>query len=243
MIKVIAADDEQYMRNAISKLVPWEEYGCDLIKIVKNGVELLEACQEIHPDIVVTDIRMPLMDGIEACKFLYTNSPEIKLVVLSAYSDFAYVKASLKYDVEEYILKTDVVDELPVVIKRIVEEINSDNMALEINKEDDKDLFSKMSEYVVAHYREQFTLEEVADLLHSNPSYLSRLYKKNAGINFFDDIIKKRIDKARECLLLTNMKINDIAEYVGFNDPSYFSRMFKKRTGTSPREYRQNRNE
>lgn len=243
MIKVIAADDEHYMRSAISKLIPWDKLGCELIKIVKNGQELIDSCNELHPDIVVTDIRMPEVDGIEACRYLYNNFPEIKLVVLSAFADFSYVKASLKYDVEEYILKTNVVDELPPAIERIVEKIASDRKMVETYKEEDKDLYSRMSDYAAEHYREQVTLVEVAELLHSNPSYLSRLYKKNAGINFMDDIIKKRIDKAKECLLITDMKINDIAEYVGFNDPSYFSRMFRKQTGATPKEYRQNRNE
>lgn len=241
MIKVIAADDEQYLRNALKKIVPWEALGCELIKIVKNGRELIEACEELNPDIVITDIRMPVMDGLEACQYLMDNKSKARIIVLSAYSDFSYARTAMKYGVKEYVLKADVTIELPLVVERLVKDIQQSAITIELEEDKDKDLYEKMSHYVALHYREEISLTEVAELLHSNASYLSRLYKKKAGVNLSDDVVLKRIEKAKECLLVTDMKINDISDYVGFNDPAYFARMFRKKTGLSPKEYKQSR--
>lgn len=240
MIRIIAADDEQYLRDALPKLVDWESLGCSLIKIVKNGRELVEAVEKEQPDMIITDIRMPVMDGLEVCEFIHDNHPHIKVIVLSAYSDFSYARTAMKYDVTEYILKADVVEELPDAVERIIKEISSNNEPKVSHSDDDKDLYEKLCEYINLHYREEISLTKLAEQLHANASYLSRLYKTKAGINVSDDIIRRRIEKAKECLM-TDMKINDVAEYVGFNDPAYFSRLFKKQTGVSPRDYKRSR--
>lgn len=237
MIKIIAADDEQYLINALPGLVPWDELGCTLVKVCKNGRELIDSIDDIKPDIVITDIRMPIMDGIEVCKYIHENYSNVKIIVLSAYSDFSYARNAMKYDVSEYILKADVVEELPIAIEKLVKSINTkDN---EIPKGfSDKDLYNQMCEYIDIHYREEFSLSDLAEELHANPSYLSRLFKNKSGSNLFDEIVRRRMEKAKECLLITDMKINDIAEYVGFSDASYFSRLFKKMFNISPRDYR-----
>lgn len=240
MIRIIAADDEQYLRDALPNLVDWKSLGCSLVKVLKNGRELVEAIEVEKPDIVITDIRMPVMDGLEVCEFVHDNYPSLRVVVLSAYSDFSYARTAMKYDVTEYILKADVVEELPAAIERLTQEINSQTEPKVSFKESDKDLYESLCEYINLHYREEISLTEVAAFLHANPSYLSRLYKNKAGINVSDDIIRKRIEKAKECLM-TDMKVNDVSEYVGFNDPAYFSRLFKKQTGVSPREYKKSR--
>ncbi|MCQ2549015.1 MAG: response regulator [Lachnospiraceae bacterium] len=239
MIKIIAADDEQYIRNALSSLVDWSDLGAQLVGVYSNGRELIEAVDKDSPDIVITDIRMPVMDGIEVCKTLQEKYPQIGIIVLSAYSDFSYARMAMKYGVIEYILKADVVEELPVIMERIIKEREKSTEET-IAGNDEQNLFLRMQEYVNLHYREEISLTSLAEILHANASYLSRLYKSGAGVNLSDDILKKRIDKAKECLL-TGMKIYDIAEYVGFNDVGYFSKTFKKYTGKSPKDYRQER--
>lgn len=239
MIKIIAADDEQYMRDAIGALVDFESMGATLTAICKNGRELMHSVEMNEPDIVITDIRMPVMDGIEVCKMIQEKYPKIRVIILSAYSDFDYAKAAVKYGAVEYILKADVIDELPEVVGKVIKEIEKEGIE-DLPMSEDQSLFLRMQEYVNEHYREDVSLTVLSEYLHANASYLSRLYKSKAGINLSDDILKKRIEKSKECLR-TGMKIIDIAEYVGFNDVGYFSKSFKKFTGKSPKEYRQER--
>lgn len=239
MIKIIAADDEQYMRDALSTLVEWESFDSKLIAMCSNGREVLDAVAKEEPDVVITDIKMPVMDGLEVCSVLGEKYPKIKVIILSAYSDFTYAKKAVKYGAVDYILKADVEEELPAVLEKIIKNADN-NYEDDIDQSDEQNLYLRMKEYIATHYREDVSLTTLAGILHANSSYLSRLYKSKSGVNLSDDILKLRIDKSKECLL-TGMKIADIAEYVGFNDVGYFSKCFKKYTNKSPKEYRRER--
>lgn len=88
------------------------------------------------------------------------------------------------------------------------------------------------------NYCKKITLDDIADTLHVNRSYLSRYYKNKKGINLFDDILNRRVEAAKEYLRTTDMRTYEISEAVGVEDAGYFSKMFKKITGVSPKEFR-----
>lgn len=92
--------------------------GCELIRVVNNGRELLQCVEEEHPDIVITDIRMPEIDGLEVCRQLYEKYPETQTIILSAYTDFEYARTAIRYDVADYVLKLSVLEELPPAVER-----------------------------------------------------------------------------------------------------------------------------
>lgn len=241
MKKVMAADDEAYVRDALRQLVPWKELGCELSGIVCNGQELIDEMEQAHPDIVITDIRMPLLDGLEVCRYVHDRCPEAQVIILSAYSDFSYARTALRYGACEYVLKLDLVEELPRAVEkavRLLDRQNREVMEGVPEQESPAALYDRMVRYVERNYRQNITLQEMAEQLHASQSYLSRLYKNCSGINLFDDILRRRIDKAKECLLASNWKVQDVAAYVGFEDAGYFSRVFKKQVGMSPKEFR-----
>ena len=120
MWKVMAADDEIYIQEALKNLISWEKMGCVLHSISSNGKELLEKMETEHPDIVITDIRMPLVDGIQVCKYISENSPETQVIILSAYSEFEYARAALRYNACEYVLKLSVLEELPQAVEKAI---------------------------------------------------------------------------------------------------------------------------
>ena len=241
MRKVMAADDEGYVRDALRQLIPWQSLGCELCQVVTNGRELIDEMEQSHPDIIITDIRMPQVDGLEVCKYVYDHCPESQVIILSAYSDFTYARTALRYGACEYVLKIEMIDELPKAIEKAVKELDKQSKeVLEESpaEETPDDLYAQMVRYVERNYRKNITLQDIADELHANQSYLSRLYKTCSGVNLFDDIQRRRIAKAKERLLTSDWKVQAVAEYVGFEDSAYFSRVFKKETGMSPKEYR-----
>ncbi len=120
MWKVIAADDEGYIREALQKLINWGKMNCSLEKVVSDGQELLEEIGEEMPDIVITDIQMPGADGLEVCKYIYETCPETQVIILTAYSDFEYAKRAIKYSVCEYVLKISIIDELPQAVEKAI---------------------------------------------------------------------------------------------------------------------------
>ena len=113
----------------------------------------------------------------------------------------------------------------------------------EIEKEEiavsgQRTLLQQIDQYVEQNFKNKISLDEIADELHVNRSYLSRFYKNKTGINLFDTILNLRIEAAKEYLLNTDMKTYEISEAIGVDDAGYFSKMFKKITGVSPKEFR-----
>ena len=104
--------------------------------------------------------------------------------------------------------------------------------------EEPESLLSQVEQYVEENYRNKITLDDIADTMHVNRSYLSRFYKNKTGVNLFDAILNKRIEAAKDYLRNTDMKTYEISEAVGVEDAGYFSKMFKKITGVSPKEFR-----
>jgi len=237
MWKVMVADDESYMLEAMEKLIDWKRLECQLIYKAKNGQELLEEIKKDVPDIVITDIKMPLMSGIEIARYIYEHMLPTKVIILTAYADFEYAQEAIQYDVCGYIVKTSMIEKLPEMINKAIRKLS---VPVENEKENDEhfidDIFGRLQKYVEEHYEEKITLSQIAQDIHANGSYLSRLYKMKTGQNLFDVINKMKLEKAKECMRQGN-KIYEIAQGVGFDDVSYFSRVFRKYEGISPREY------
>ena len=204
MWKVVAADDEGYIREALQKLINWEKMDCSLESVVSDGQELLEKIRGEMPDIVITDIQMPGVDGLEVCKYVYETCPETQVIILTAYSDFEYAKRAIKYSVCEYVLKISIIDELPLAVEKAIGKLSRLKKEIEIQEhtkaEEPESLLDQIEQYLEENFRKKITLDDIADTLHVNRSYLSRYYKNKTGVNLFDEILMKRVEKAKEYL-------------------------------------------
>ena len=241
MWKVIAADDEAYIREALYKLISWEKMDCSLCSVCSNGKELIMQIEAERPDIIIADIRMPVMDGLEVCRYVYETCPEIPVILLTAYSEFEYAKKAIRYSACEYVLKVSVLEELPKAVQKAVGELRRFHEELEgknAKLETTATLQRQIEQYIEQNYMKRISLDEIANDLHANRSYLSRLYKEKTGMNLFDVIVKKRIEAAKGFLQNTEMKTYEISDAVGFDNAGYFSKVFKKQTGLSPKEFR-----
>ena len=237
MWKVMVADDETYMLEAFDKLVDWEKMGCQLVYRATNGKEVIKHLEKVRPDIVITDIKMPLMDGIEVARYIYETGLETKVIILTAYADFAYAQEAIAYDVCGYVVKTAMMEMLPGAIEKAIQKL-SDVTAKEeeLPEKFSEDIFGKLQRYIEENYMKKVTLADISRDIHANASYLSRLYKSKTGQNIFDSINRMKLKKAKEHIA-GGCRIFEAAELVGFEDVSYFSRVFKKLEGCSPREY------
>ncbi|MDA3846649.1 MAG: response regulator, partial [Vallitaleaceae bacterium] len=105
MIKVMIVDDEYLIRIGLKSTIQWEEMGFEVVCDAENGEQAMEMYETYKPDIVLTDIKMPRMDGLELTSSLRKISPQIKIVILSSYNDFGFVKEAMKLGASDYILK------------------------------------------------------------------------------------------------------------------------------------------
>ena len=175
MWNVMAADDEAYIREALQKLISWEKMGCSLKYVAEDGKKLIDRMKEEKPDIVITDIRMPGADGLAVCQYIYETYPETQVIILSAYSEFEYARAAIKYGVCEYVLKISVLEELPGAVEKAIqnlEKLQKESLSVSVELEEKKEndsLYDQMLRYIEENLEKKITLEEIC-LLYTSPS-------------------------------------------------------------------------
>lgn len=117
--RVLLADDEEEVLHSIHRQIDWDSFGFEIAGAFFNGRDVMEFLETKEADIVITDIRMPFMDGIELAKNIREKYPQIKVIVISGYGDFRYAKEAMSYQVADYILKPINAKELRTVLERI----------------------------------------------------------------------------------------------------------------------------
>ncbi len=349
MLKAIIVDDEDMFRRNLKNKINWNDLQLQFAGEACNGQEALSLIQQVQPDIIICDVKMPIMTGIELLQKLGKEN-HIKFIILSGHNEFELVRHAIKYGAYDYILKPIQENELIGVLLRAIEEILQERtdtqkeieLSLDIrNKMLNKyesifihmvegrdikgiyqtiDLFfnefdenassdlcqrtlfeflcliqkicdifkidkSKLEDNVShtgyvkkeeiryyvqqsfknivddlvyqrnlerkkivydviddihKNYKEKITLEWISKKYYINPSYFCQLFKSVTNDTFMNYVIKYRIQKAQEFMQLSNFKVYQIAEMVGYEDEKYFSQLFKKYTGCSPSEYQKN---
>ena len=117
MIKVFLVEDEKIIRKSIKNNVKWEENGFEFAGEAPDGEMALPMIEKLHPDIVITDIKMPFMDGLELSDILKKKMPKIQIIILSGYGEFDYAKEAIKIGVTDYLTK-------PVTGEQLLEALN-----------------------------------------------------------------------------------------------------------------------
>lgn len=128
LYKVLLADDEEEIRLGISRKIDWESLGFQLAGQAENGAEALELAEQLRPDVVLTDIKMPFMDGLELCQRLKLLLPAAKMVVFSGFDDFEYARRAIGMNVSEYILKPINAPELCQVLEKLRSQLDQQRM-------------------------------------------------------------------------------------------------------------------
>ena len=119
MYRLIIADDEENIRNGMANSLPWREWGYEVAAVCASGQEVLDRMEDCRPDVVLSDIRMPGMDGVELMQRLSREYPQVKIVILSGYSDFKYLNMSIRSHVAEYLLKPTDIDDFEETFRRL----------------------------------------------------------------------------------------------------------------------------
>ncbi|MCS7459862.1 response regulator [Paenibacillus doosanensis] len=257
MYKLLVADDETKIRNGICNYFPWAELGFEIVSEAKNGKQALDFILKHEVDVVLSDIKMPVMSGVELAEELYNRKNKTKVVFLTGYREFEYAQKALIYGVKSYIIKPTKYEELLDVFTRVKAELDEERhrgtaapAALEAQSEETADdagdgegqsyhekKVAAIKSHVMEHYKE-VTLEEVARSFHMNLFYLSKYFKKWSGQNFSDYLISVKMEKAAELLRDFTYKTYEVGNLVGYDNAKNFSRAFKLYFGKSPRDYR-----
>ena len=251
MYKVIVIDDEMLVRRGIVMETDWQALNCVVVAEAGKGIEGLEAVRKYHPDLLICDIRMPKMDGIEMLKELRAEGNDVSVIFLTAYSEFSYAQSALKLLASDYLLKPLKDGELEGAVRKILSVVEvgttqaEEEASMVIHLRSAKNAKNKYVEqsirFIEAHYREDINISTVAADLEISEGYLSRVFKKETDYTFTNYLTLYRMKVATKLLSDCRVKVYEVADQVGYSDTAYFSAQFKKFLGVSPSEY-QDRN-
>lgn len=235
MSKVMLVEDEVGTRNLLRIIVNWEEFHMKIVGEAQNGREALFRMQEEMPDLVVTDIKMPIMDGIALAEEIMEKYPAVKVIIVTAYDDFKYAQKALRAGAVDFILKPLKRQEVKDALLRVGRQI-------ETVEEGARDVIDQIRDYMEENYAQSsLSLSKVAEKYYLNSSYLSRTFRKKTGVPFVEYLNKIRIKHACDYLKSGNWKVYEIAEKVGIPNPDYFGRCFRKYMGISVNDYKKSK--
>jgi two-component system response regulator YesN len=237
VLRVALIDDEQLILQGLIRVFPWAKYRCEVIGTACDGREGLRLVREKRPDILMTDIRMPNMDGLSMIAALRSEFPDMKIAVLTAFRDFDYAQRALTLGVCRFLLKPSKMDELYEAFDYMTR--GAHESAGEPEAQAGSFVVRQAMMYIRRHYAEHLTLADVAEQVYVSQWHLSKLINRDLGKSFLEVVNEVRIERAKELLADPAHRVNDVALETGFSDAAHFSRNFKKLSGKTPAEFRE----
>lgn len=240
MFKALVVDDEplmrEYLKKNLNKINP--NWICE--DSATDGVYAINYLQNKKYDAVITDIKMPTINGIELSKYLFNNFNNIPIIIITGYNEFEYARAAIKLNVFDFLLKPLRDEELSAALSIIsLEKDKKTNKAVIQNINSNKNtLVSQIQEYIQLHFREALSLTIIADIFNITPSYLSTIFHKEIGEPYSKYLLKMRMKTAKALLSNPNSKVHNVAYDVGFSSSKHFGSVFKAYYGISPGEFK-----
>ena len=237
-MNIVIVDDEPKIARGLLKLLSQRE-GYKAVGIFCDAAEALAFVEKNPVDVVITDIRMPGISGLELIKRIRAVRGDLPIIILSGYGDFSYAQKAIELGVARYLLKpTD-----PAELMNALEAIRGDlsfapKKELEQPVQIQNLLVRKAVQYLHENYASRITLQRMAEELYVSPNYLCDLFKRHTGKNVMEYLSDYRLHEAETYLRQIACKVADVSKLVGYQDAKYFSTAFKKKYGMTPLEYR-----
>ena len=198
MFQLLIVDDSKWTREGLAQIIDWASLGIEICATCSNAAKACEVLTSNHVDILITDIKMTGMDGLELAEYVHTRYPDVKTILISAYREFDYAYKAVQLGVAGYILKPIVPEDLLKTVQAIIDSLKSttntqdentsESAAASPSKEgsnSSKKIVTSAKHYINQHISDKnLTLRQVADDLHINYYYLSKCFKESEQISF-----------------------------------------------------------
>ncbi|SET58344.1 response regulator [Paenibacillus sp. NFR01] len=254
MLKVLLVDDEAPILNNLNKVLPWQEMGMEVTGMARSGMEALRIAETQAPDLVLCDIRMPVMDGLTFVGKLREMGLESEVLLLTGYQEFDYAREAIRLGVKEYICKPIHYEELGHKVRQIGAQIRSRQFkdklynsiplfhevppAEDTSKKSAEHLMNMTVQIISECLGHDLGIDEVANRLGISSSYFCLLFKNRFAMTFVEYVTQQRIEAAKFMLASSDKSITAISAGVGYQERRYFTKVFQKQTGMTPKEYR-----
>ncbi|MBS6956142.1 MAG: response regulator [Enterocloster asparagiformis] len=250
MYNLLVVEDESLIRRGIRAFIDFDGLGISGFYEAENGESALEVLNQHHIDLILADINMPKMNGLDFCRLAKEKDPSLKIAILTGYDYLDYAIRAIKIGVDDYALKPLSRDDVQKLLFHLVEKKKETDsfaavrqavgkLAGDAGADGSQSVRTQMAETLEVHLADSgFTLSAMAAELGYSLSYLSTLFKRCFGENFRDYLLGLRLERAKILLLTTQMKNYEIAAAVGIDDPNYFSVCFRRKYQKTPKEFR-----
>ena len=252
MYKVLVAEDETRIRKGLIAGIPWQECGCTVVCEAENGREGVEFIKRFQPDIVVADLNMPIMSGMD---MLSETIEEYKYaaIILTGYGEFEYARSALRLGAIDFLTKPLQKEELISALKKAGKYLEEQRMlrhksgssgsslkqsVLVIPAQVGSERVRKCMLYIEENYRNKISINDLVEPLNTSSGYLNQLFKENTDYTFNSYLNRYRILKAMDLLDTDVSRVYEVGEAVGIPDYKYFVSVFEKYAGMTPTEYR-----
>lgn len=240
MYKFIIVNDDDIVCESISSAIDWESFLFDDPLVFSNCVDAEDYMRSHHADVVMTNIHIEPVSGLELVQRLKEFSPQTLVVLLTDSQEFEDALAAIKLGVFDYLLHPATPDQLDTLMYRVLSNLDSwpSRTPPRGVNEGWESIISMAKKYIDDNLCNNIRLESLAEYVHMNPTYFSRYFKKHTNQKLIDYITGQRIKRAVELMRDPTIKIYNIGYQVGYKNLQHFYKVFKQSTGCTPNEYR-----
>lgn len=245
--KVVIVDDEEIIAEGLSKVIDWGSMGCEVMATAFDAKEGEEAIRQHQPHILLTDVNMPNVSGLDMLAGIRSEFPQLQVTIISGHSDFSLAQEAMRLGACRYLLKPTKMDEIYEAIKAMIaildqqhegkEEV-SEEKPVEENSEANSFIVRQALAYIKENHAQKLTLNQVAEQCYVSQWHLSKLLNGQLKQNFYEILNQTRIERAKELLKDPSLRVSDVSDMVGYGEAAHFSRVFKKETNMSANEFR-----
>lgn len=249
MYKIVLIDDEPWALLYMKKVFSREDLNYKVVAAEGSSGAALRMIEKLKPDVVITDVCIPNMTGLELLLYLREHEIECEVVIVSAFAEFVYVQEALRYGAFDYCIKPisaedaeNLLNKLKMKLEKKKEPVLKTDRNSEEGNADSDYVFQKILVYINNHYKERIMIKELAADFGFTPNYCSSLFVKKTGMTFSQYLTKLRMEQS--VLMLKNpvLSLKKIAVAIGYEDEIYFHKVFKKYYGITPSQYREREN-
>lgn len=241
-IQVLIADDEVHISNKIKKIIETNHSEYLVIGTAKDGAAALELLEKHPVDLLITDIRMPEITGLELATIVKNRFPLIKLIFITGYEEFEYAKKAIRLNASDFLLKPIIEAELSTTLNELAIEFSKEkklDFGISVSQQiSNEEIVHLTKKYLQENYLKSIPLNIIAEKMGISQAYLTRIYMKIEGIAPLKYQIELRMHAAKKYLKDPSLTISDISTLLNYSDQFAFSKSFKNHENMSPMDYR-----
>ena len=239
-IRVVVADDEKLIAHNIAKIIADTDAAFQVCAICYDGESAFAAVEQQHPDVLFTDIKMPLLDGLSLIERIHANDPKLRCVLISGYGEFEYAKTAIQCDAFDYLLKPLNKAELAKTLRRAKNELLAEQALLNTERVGSPEqIVESVVQYLHTNYCSEINFAYISKVYGFSSSYLTKIFREHTGKPPIRYLNEYRVQVAKKLLRDTGLTIKEVSEKTGFVDQFYFSKCFKSYCGVTPTQYKE----